>query len=169
MNNKIICALTGKNIWQIGNGQSEAYYKNVNIKLSIIEKVSELIAGGVTDFLLNAEYGFPLWAAEILISLRDIRIQQGINSFRVYIVMPHEKQAADWNDDIHERFYNVHEKADDVLILYKHYRDDCYEKCERFMIDQCNFLLTDDETAFATQYATIHNKPIVICEQLTHV
>ena len=54
--------------------------------------------------MLNAEYGFSLWAAEILLGLRDIRLQQGLPSFRLHIVMPHEEQAADWSDDVHERF-----------------------------------------------------------------
>ena len=60
MNNKVICAVAGRDVHEIGNGYSESYYKNVDIKLSIVEEASRLIASGVTDFLLNAEYGFGL-------------------------------------------------------------------------------------------------------------
>ena len=162
MRNKIICAVTGKSIESIGNGRSETYYKNVDIKWAITEKVGELIEGGVTDFLCNAEYGFPLWACEIILSLRDIRKIQGLPAPRLHLVMSHEEQAADWDDDVHERFYTVHEKADKVLILHRQYCDDCHERSERFMIDQCDFLYTDSDEDFAWQYAWLHEKPTVI-------
>jgi len=165
MENKLICAVTGKNIFEIGNGQSETNYKNMEIKRSIAKKVTELIESGVTDFLCNAEQGFPLWASEIILNLRDARIKQGLSSFRLHIVMPHEEQANDWNDDVHERFFSVHENADEVLILHRRFNKDCYENCERFMIDQCDVLFTDDESYFAAQYAELHNKRIVVCKE----
>ena len=169
MKNKMICAITGRNIVQIGNGQSETYYKNINIKKAIAENMTELIEAGVTDFMCNAEYGFPLWACEILLALQKVRIQQGLSVFRLHIVMPHETQADDYSDEVHERFYEVHAKADAVLVLYRQYREDCYRNCERFMIDHCDVLFTDDEDAFAAQYAEIHGKSFVICGELERI
>ena len=164
MKDKIICAVCGKNIKEIGNGLSETYYKNANIKLSIAEKASELIANGVTDFLINAEYGFPLWAAEVLIGLREIRLQKGLTEIRVHIFMPWEEQASDWSDDVHERFYSVHERADEVWVMQTQYTEKCYENSERFMIDNSHMLFTDDDTYFAAQYATLHGKPVHVCK-----
>ena len=164
MKNKIICAITGKNIDDIGNGRSETYYKNIEIKEAIAKNVMKLIEGGVTDFICNAEYGFPLWACEIITSLQVIRIQQGYQAPRLHIVMPFEEQAAKWSDDIHERFCDVIECADEVKELQKSFSDKCYENCERFMVDKCDFLFTDDENDFAAQYANLHKKPVVICE-----
>jgi uncharacterized phage-like protein YoqJ len=161
--------VTGKNIFQIGNGQSETYYKTVDIKYAIYERVAEFAESGVTDFLCNAEYGFPLWACEILIALRDIREQHGLSSFRVHIIKPYEEQGWDWSDDVHERFSEVHEKADAVLLLHRHYRDDCHERSERFMIDNCDFLFCDDENHFAAQYAELHNKPFTVCGKLERI
>ena len=166
MRNQIICAISGKNIEQIGNGRSETYYKNEDIKLSISQNISEFIENGVTDFLCNCEYGFPLWAVEHLISLRNIRMQQDLRAFRLHIVVPHERQASDWSDDIHERYFDVIDNADSVLQLYRQYRDDCYENCERFMIGCCDFVFTDDENDFAAQYAQIHDKSFVVCKVL---
>jgi len=169
MKKKIICAVAGKNIKELGNGKSETYYKNLNIKLSIMERISELITNGVTDFLCNAEYGFNLWTAEIILTLRDMRIQQGLGAVRLHIVQPYEEQAAEWSDDIHERYYAVCEKADSVFMLYTQFRDDCYEKCDRFMIDNCDILFTDDENAFAAQYAEIHDKPLYLFKELERI
>ena len=169
MNNKIICAVIGKNIAEIGNGASETYYKNIALKLAITDNATKLIEDGVSDFMVNAEYGFPLWAAEILLGLRDIRLQQGLPAFRLHIVMPHEEQAADWSDDVHERFYIVHAKADEVLILYRQYHDKCHENCERFMIDNCHILLTDGDKTFAAQYAKIHQKRVLVCDSLSRL
>lgn len=102
MNNQIICSVIGKNIIEIGNGFSETHYKNIDIKHSIYANVSRLIESGVTDFMLNAEYGFSLWAAIILLKLRDVRVQQGLPAFRVHITSPWENQASEWADDVHE-------------------------------------------------------------------
>jgi uncharacterized phage-like protein YoqJ len=166
MKRKIICAITGKNIWGIGNGLSETYYKNADIKLSVMQKISEFIKIGVTDFLCNGEYGFPLWAAEIILSLRD---KQGFSAVKLHLIMPYELQGSDWSDDVHERFYDVHRKADSVLRLYRQFHDKCYENSERIMIDLCDFLFTDDEYNFASQYAELHNKPSVVCEKLERI
>ena len=46
---------------------------------------------------------------------------------------------------------------------YKRYHSKCYERCERVMIDRSDLLLTDDENAFAAQYAEIHRKQIEVC------
>ena len=167
--NKLICAVTGRNIDEIGNGRSDTCYKNTDIKRAIFRKITELIEGGVTDFLCNAELGFSLWACEIIIKLRDVRIQQGLFAPRLHIVMPHEEQANDYSDDEHERLFAVHEKADEVLILHRQYRPDCFERSERFIIDQCDVLFTDNDVMFAPQYAELHKKQTVICEVLERI
>ena len=165
MGNKMICAVIGRNIDEIGNGRSETYYKNVYIKHTIAEKITELADGGVTDFICNAEYGFSFWFCEIGIPIRDIRKQHGLSTFRIHIVMPYEEQASQWSDDIHERFYDINEKADEVLILHRRFHKDCYRNSERFMIDNSDFLFTDDENYFAGQYAELHNKQIEVLER----
>ncbi|MCL1904205.1 MAG: DUF1273 domain-containing protein [Oscillospiraceae bacterium] len=164
MENKIKCAVTGKNIFEIGNGQSETYYKNVEIKRSIYKQISELSDSGITDFMCNAEYGFPLWACEIIIKLREIHKRQSLSLLRLHIVKPHEEQGHDWSDEVHERFCAIHEKSDKVSLLYRHFREDCYKNSERIMIDNCDILLTDDENTFAAQYAELHGKKFIICK-----
>ena len=158
---KMICAITSK---ITTNTENEAFYINVDVKLAIMEKISELLAIGITDFITNAENGMALYAAEIIIALRDIRIQQGMSAFRLHVVAPCETHACEWDDEAHEKYYKVHEDAGEVLLLYRQCHDKCYENCERFIIDQCDILLCDDENEFAAQYATIHDKGIVICK-----
>jgi uncharacterized phage-like protein YoqJ len=166
MERKIICAVTGKNINDIGNGQNESYYKNVDIKLSIIHKISELIESGVTDFICNAVHGFPLWCCESIIALRNNRVNKGLRNIRLHIIMPHEEVANDYSETVHERFYQVHEAADSVLVLNRRFNDKCFENSERFIIDNSDFLFTDDENDFAAQYAWLHGKECIVCEKL---
>lgn len=156
MNNKIICAVTGRNIWEIGNGLSETYYKNVDIKRAITKEISKFIKDGITDFILNAERCFSLWAAEAIIVLRDIRIEQGRPAPRVHIVIPYEAYGSDFDDDTHDKLYEICEESDAVLTLYRREQDKCHENCKRFIIDNCDFLFTDDENYFAAQYAELH-------------
>ena len=140
----------------------------MDIKLSIVEKISELIESGVTDFMLIPEHGFTLWVAEIIIGLRDIRIQQGLSAARLHIVIPYEEHGSELDDNTHKKLYNVYDKSDAVLTLYRRWHDKCHENCERFIIDKSDLLFTDDETYFAGQYAELHKKPIVVCKTTQH-
>lgn len=166
MEYKNICAIIGRSYEEIGNGRTEIFSTNADYILSIREKIRKLAENGVTDFICNAEYGFSLWAAEYIISLRDYRIEQGLSVFRLHIVRVYEGQPFKWEHDIQDRFFNMLDESDSEMTLFKHFREDCYEKSERFMIDCSNMLLTDDTGNFAAQYAGLHGKPFLICDEV---
>jgi len=166
MDNKVICTITGKTYEEIGNGRTEIYYRNADIKFAINEKIRKMVENGVTDFISNAEYGFSLWACEYIISFRDYCIEQGLEPVRLHIVRVYEGQPFKWEHDIQDRFFSVLDEADSEMTLFRQYSKDCYQKSERFMIDCSNTLLTDDVGNFATQYAGLHEKPYLICDEV---
>jgi len=118
-------------------------------RLEIAAKIEKLVENGVTDFLCDCERGFPLTVAEVVIGLRDARKSQGLNTPRLCVVAPHEEQTTDWDEDSRDRYYAVHEQADEVLFLQAHFSDGCHERCEQYMIDNSDFVLREEAFAGA--------------------
>ncbi|MGN1415702.1 MAG: SLOG family protein [Oscillospiraceae bacterium] len=101
------------------------------LKLILLNEIWKLYIKGVTDFYVNCERGIPLWAAEIICSLKMY------NKIALHIVVPHENQAEDWTDDQHERYFQVHSKADSVEIISSQKYTGCYEDADRHMAEHC--------------------------------
>ena len=55
--------------------------------------------------------------------------------------MPYEEQAKDWYENQRDRYFSVHDLADDVYMLEKQYYEDCYDDANEYMIDQSDLLL----------------------------
>ena len=122
--------------------------------------MSEFIGCGVTDFVCGCEWGFSLFCAEIIIGM------QGFNKSQLHIISPHENQPILWTDEIRDRYYYVHVRADSVRFISRKYHDDCYRICDKVIVDEGAMLFTDDDGGFAAQYAGINDKPVVVCESM---
>jgi uncharacterized phage-like protein YoqJ len=150
------CTIGGSTVWELPYGQNESHPDCVALKHALLERISELCDKGLTDFVVNCEYGIPMWAAEAIVAIRGFRE----NHPRLHILAPHENQAVKWHDDVHERYYNLHATADSVTVLRTQYTDDCYQEADRFMLNHSVMLLTDGGNEGLTEYAKSKNKHI---------
>ena len=75
------CMVSGSSVDELPFGQDERHPDCIALKLALSNKFSTLIDNGVKDFFINAEYGIPLWAGEILTGLRQILV----SSHRVHV------------------------------------------------------------------------------------
>ena len=128
-------------------GMDEEHLDCIALKLCLANRIAEVHAGGVTNFVCNCEWGVLLWAAEAVIALK--------NTFdiRLNIVQPFEGQADRYSKEVRERFFNVHSRADSVITMHKKYYEDCYRDADIRMIDNSDILLTDDTDSFIARYA----------------
>lgn len=120
------------------------------IKERLREIIWTLYCNGYDTFCTNGEYGVPLWASEIICSMKMY------NSMTLNIVMPYEEQALGWLDEIRERYFKVHAKADKVILKNHVYRDGCYDEADRIMIDDSDLLAVfgaKDSKSYAAEYA----------------
>ncbi len=138
------CLICGTSALELPFGYDEEDELCVEIKLKIAEVVAQLVASGVTDFITDCEYGIPMWGAEIVLAQKIFNPQI---TLKVY--MPHEEQAVKWAPDWRERYFSIHEKADDVVIFNN------YEKCLEVMCDKANVLIYvgNDETEVVKRFA----------------
>ena len=79
--------------------------------------------------------------------------------------MPFENQAALWSDEWRERFYNIHEKADSIIMLTSKFYKGCYFDCDKYMINNSDMLLwAGSESSNISEYAKKQNKSVIILE-----
>ncbi len=124
------CLICGTQVQELPFGYDEEDELCVEIKLKIAEVVAQFAASGVTDFITDCEYGIPMWGAEIVLAQRIFN-----HKITLKVYMPHEKQAVKWAPNWRERYFMIHEKADDVVIFNN------YEKCFKALCEDANVLI----------------------------
>lgn len=124
------CLIYGTPVRELPFGYDEEDELCVEIKLKIAEVVAQLAASGVTDFITDCEYGILMWGAEIVLAQKLFSPEL---TLKVY--MPHEEQAVKWAPDWRERYFSIHEKADDVVIFND------YKKCLETLCEDADVLI----------------------------
>lgn len=116
----------------------------VQLKLKISEILSKLAAECSTlTVITNAEYGIPLWCAEIAESLKLV----GDNTINLSLVIPHDEQELTWYEQWRDRYYKIIELADEVKNLDEEYTEDClevseyYTACDKYIADNSDVIL----------------------------
>ena len=102
----------------------------LTVRSRLFTLMQTLIAQGYDEFWLNGEYGIPLWAAEFLLKLRVG------NPITVHIAVPYEEQSTNWTEDVRDRYFTVHEEADEVKMVGTQFTADCYETADRYRGNQ---------------------------------
>ena len=153
----IFCTISGSD--KLSFGLDEKHPDCIAMKLQLLTKIADLNQNGITDFISNCEMGISLWTAEIVLSLKKY------NTIRLNIIMPFEEQASLWSDEWRERYFRIHEQADCVIILNKHFSDTCYSNCDRFMIDNSDMLLwVGSESSNISEYAREQSKSVIMLQ-----
>lgn len=127
---KKTCLIYGMPTEQLPFGYDEEDFRCMIMKLKIAEKIYDLVQEDVIVFICDCEYGIPLWSAEAVLKQRSYN-----PNIRLEIYMPYEEQAAKWAPEWRNRYFSVHEQADDVRI----YND--YELCRRELFNDADILI----------------------------
>lgn len=68
-----------------------------------------------------------------------------------------------WTDEWRERYYNIHDRANSVIMLETKFMDTCYQECDHFMVDNSDMLLFVGNSHFPiVQYAKQNNKNVML-------
>ena len=125
------------------------------IKAKVHDTLKNMILDGCCEFYVNSEKGIPLLAAEDLCSLK-----RNNPDVRINIVVPYENQSIDWSEELRDRYFSVHEKADSVKIAETHYSEDSYDIADEMMLDDSDLLLvfgSRSDKLYAVEYAKKNN------------
>ena len=79
------------------------------------------------------------------------------------IFMPYEEQAAGWVESQRHRYFIIHEKADDVVLVSTQFHPECYQEADEQMVDESDLLVICGNTGSIpeiAQYAGQQNVPV---------
>ena len=159
------CAFTGHRPTRFSFGYDEDDEKCLEVQRTMEEQIEEMIAAGVTDFYSGMALGADIWAAEIVLDLKDKH-----PNLKLIAVLPCETQANGWTMKQRERYYGTLEVCDEVVTLQKKYTPSCMFERNRYLVDHAEHLLavydggTKGGTAYTIKYAKQKRRHIIIID-----
>lgn len=105
------------------------------------EEIDKAIEDGVNKFYFGACYGFDLMCANEILRRKKVINFKKPKFIKLIAVIPYEEQAIRWNEENRELYYNILGKCDDVITLNTKYKQGCYYKRNRYMVDRTSRLI----------------------------
>lgn len=156
------CAFTGHRPHKLPFGSDEADEKCSHLKLIIREQIIHLIEEDeVSYFISGMAMGIDMYTAEIVLDLKarypDMQLECAI---------PYEEQAIRWPNALRERYYDIASKCDKETILQTHYSSGCFQRRNRYMVNQADIILAvwdgkPSGTGSTVKYALSKGKKII--------
>ncbi len=93
-------------------------------------EILSAIDSGFTTFISGMARGTDIWAAEIVIELRDLGLP-----LKLICASPFEGFENSWDENWQHRYNLVLQKADLVRFICKHYSRSCFRIRNQWMVD----------------------------------
>ena len=117
------CCFTGHRPERLGMPESE-------VILGLKKEIRTAIADGFQTFISGMARGVDLWAAEIVLALRD----EGA-AVRLIYTSPYRGFENRWSREWQARYRRVMERADLVRFICPGYSRDCFQRRNEWMVD----------------------------------
>lgn len=127
-------------------------------------EIRKAIADGFVTFISGMARGVDIWAAEIVLRLRD-------EGFSIHLICapPFEGFERSWDDGWKQRYTKVMKKADLVKYVCKSYNRACFQLRNEWMVDRSARVIAvfngeRGGTKNTIDYADRHGVPVIIIE-----
>lgn len=100
------------------------------IKRDLEKEIRQAIADGLTDFITGMARGVDIWAAEIVIKLRDAG-----QPLKLMCACPYEDFEKSWSQDWKDRYNTILDKSDHTVYVCQHYSKSCFQIRNEWMVD----------------------------------
>ena len=117
------CCFTGHRPERLGMPETEAIF-------GLKKEIRAAIADGFQTFISGMARGVDLWAAEIVLALRD----EGV-AVRLICASPYRGFESRWSREWQERYCRVMERADLARFICPGYSGDCFQRRNQWMVD----------------------------------
>lgn len=94
------------------------------------EEIKQAIGDGFVTFISGMARGVDIWAAEIVLRLRD----EG-QPIHLICASPYEGFERNWEINWKQRYWEVLRKADIVMYICKGYNRSCFQIRNKWMVD----------------------------------
>lgn len=131
------------------------------LKTEIIRMITE---NSVTDFISGMAVGVDVYAAEIVLELKNQYPQVWLEC-----AIPCEEQAIKWKEADRERYYHIIEQSDKETLLQKRYTSDCMQKRNEYMVDKSDYVIAvwdgkPSGTGNTVRYAKSKGKEVIVLD-----
>lgn len=131
-----VCAIVGS----VNRKELEAYKDgkfSSALKSRLYSRLESLILEeNVGHFLCGMSAGPEMLASEAILELKKKYPRISLES-----VIPYEAQAARWNEELRDRYFNIAACCDQETMLQKHYSPDCLDRQDLYMIGKADIVL----------------------------
>ncbi len=131
------CCFSGHRPDKLTFGFDESHPECVAVKQGLYECMGELIEQGYTAFYDGMAQGCDIFFAEaVLMHKREHP------DIRLVSVVPYAGQEKRWSTEYQQRYRDILEKADEVIVVNSHYHRGCMMQRNRHMVDKSSLLVT---------------------------
>ena len=140
----------------------------VALKAIMINQIAALADSGVTDFFTGGATGTDLWAAMIVLALREKN-----PALKLHCILPHKGQADKWSDSERERYHAILKQADSVDYVSQDYYDGCMIDRNHRLVEAAELLLAvyngvrRSGTGATVNYARKLGREIIVIDPLS--
>lgn len=113
-----------------GHRPEKLTFPEQNIKISLEREIKRAIHDGLTVFITGMARGVDIWAAEIVLRLRE----EG-QPIRLICAIPYEGFELNWSVDWQSRYYDILNKADFVRFICQRCTRNCFQIRNEWMVD----------------------------------
>ena len=100
------------------------------IKADLEKAIREAIAEGLDVFITGMARGVDIWAAEIVLQLRDSGMP-----IRLMCASPFDGFERSWGEDWQRRYRTIMQSADHTLFVCPHYSRSCFQIRNEWMVN----------------------------------
>jgi len=142
-------------------GSNEECSLCAEFKSALVKLVEKLIMCGYKRFIIGAALGFDIIAGEIILKLKEV-----FKDIELVIAIPCRDQDEFWKDEDKKRRYKLILEADSAIYVSDKYNSWCYQKRNKFMVDESDLLVAylikaNSGTEATVDYASKKGKPII--------
>ncbi len=132
------CCYTGHRPEKLGAGLEEGSKGLELLKQRLFCETLRLTREGVGLFLVGMARGADLWAAEQVLSIRNVRPE---GTVKLWACIPYDRQSAAWSDKDRALYEQILSRADKVTHISHEYTRACLHERNRFMVDNSSHMI----------------------------
>lgn len=165
---EIACAFTGHRPKSFPWKNNETDPGCVLLKEVLAEQIKLLADRGVTDWLSGMAQGVDLWAAEIVLGLKEKNL-----ALRLHCILPCEGQERKWSSSERERYYSILRQADEVIYVNREYHNGCMLERNRYLVEHSSVLLAvyngiyRSGTGMTVRYAKQLGREVIVIDPVS--
>ena len=162
------CAFTGHRPQKLPWRTDEADPGCVALKEVLAAQIVKLIEDGYTEFLSGMAPGVDLWAAQMILDLRENH-----PGLKLHCILPCAAQSAKWSAALQMQYRAILEQADSIIFVNRADRKNCMLERDRFLVSYASVVLAvyngekRGGTTATVRYARKLGRELIIIEPVS--